>query len=669
MTISIKSAKAQDKTAELSDPYAPKAGKARAGLPFVIGTAILSLALYVKSMVKGTAEARGAPEKAPRHADADRPLHAEDDPSNATPADQPAQLTPAAPKPAQVNEAPYHFIPRSIGATLNTASVRLPRVDDVSNVVKLFPNRSGNGHFMLPEETFHFTAPHQGVVEPGQGRLPAVSSVTQPGVTPSQVNHPPVKTRAVYLSDLRSGDMLVITVASLLMFTNDADGDPLQVRNLQVSSGHLQLTPEGYLYTPDPDVIGPVQISYEITDGEYTLTQMAHFTVQPLVQSGDESDNTLSGTDAAEVIAGGGGDDMILAGGDADVVLGGDGDDVIHGGAGDDLLFGGQGADTIFGEDGDDQLHGDAGDDVLYGGGGNDELYGGEGQDVVNGDAGADRLYGGADDDQISGGAGDDALFGGAGNDALDGGEGDDLSQGGAGDDLLQDSSGSDTIEGGSGSDHIVAALDGCDDVFSGGGAEVPAELSAETAPEASHGGEAILYAFDGDEVDVLDYSSATQALNINLVTGQVSGQEVGTDTVEGFEVVISGQGDDQFILGRGNFVLEGGGGADRFDFTLTEERSTGQVSVFQILDFLPGDTVDTRRYQFFERSSNNENTSLTETEEDAPTTTQLSRVRISYEASDDQSHTVLELDDEDDHLVGIVTLNGHHLLMFHELS
>jgi hypothetical protein len=87
-----------------------------------------------------------------------------------------------------------------------------------------------------------------------------------------------------------------------------------------------------------------------------------------------------------------------------DVVLGTAAADEIFGGDGDDILWGRGGNDYISGEAGGDYLYGEDGDDVLLGGSGNDWLWGGSGADVGNG---------GANFDQLAGIDGDDLLIGG----------------------------------------------------------------------------------------------------------------------------------------------------------------------------------------------------------------------------------------------------------------
>lgn len=67
-------------------------------------------------------------------------------------------------------------------------------------------------------------------------------------------------------------------------------------------------------------------------------------------------------------------------------------------------------ADIIRGRDGNDILIGLGGNDVMYGGNGNDRLFGGPGEDVLYGGPGNDLLTGGPDGDEFYGDAGIDTV-------------------------------------------------------------------------------------------------------------------------------------------------------------------------------------------------------------------------------------------------------------------
>ncbi|MDN5568576.1 MAG: type I secretion protein [Paracoccus sp. (in: a-proteobacteria)] len=114
------------------------------------------------------------------------------------------------------------------------------------------------------------------------------------------------------------------------------------------------------------------------------------------------------------------------------------------------------------GDDTDETIEGTEGNDLILGLGGKDEIQGGGGHDFLEGNTGDDSVFGGAGDDSIAGGAGTDQLFGGAGNDVIsvdrldgdaewDRGDQETLS-GEDGDDQLY-FSGDDIATGGAGSD------------------------------------------------------------------------------------------------------------------------------------------------------------------------------------------------------------------------
>lgn len=105
--------------------------------------------------------------------------------------------------------------------------------------------------------------------------------------------------------------------------------------------------------------------------------------------SGDDGDDTLSGTELADVFCAFAGDD---------VVDGGDGPDWVHGAAGSDEMTGGRGGDLLLGDatgEGGEAPPKPVGDDFLFGGGGPDILLGGRGDDVLVGGPGPDKIYGG----------------------------------------------------------------------------------------------------------------------------------------------------------------------------------------------------------------------------------------------------------------------------------
>jgi Ca2+-binding RTX toxin-like protein len=221
---------------------------------------------------------------------------------------------------------------------------------------------------------------------------------------------------------------------------------------------------------------------------------------------GDETPETITGTDAFDLINGFGGDDTLDGGGGNDQISGGDGFDEITGGPGDDNLFDGGGGALYkysagFGQDyisnqledsvtsaiefdatipstAVDVIDTGFGEIILRIVGSEDritiETFGGEvglgsGIDEVRfsdgtiwtaadlaararQSAGVDLLGddvpvppGGVGDDSVTGNSRDNVLVGNDGNDTLDGQSGDDTLTGGAGDDSLVGGSGDDT--------------------------------------------------------------------------------------------------------------------------------------------------------------------------------------------------------------------------------
>lgn len=404
----------------------------------------------------------------------------------------------------------------------------------------------------------------------------------------SPANRAPRVSGPVYLRDAAGCAAVLIALSDLLANASDPDGDVLSIRNLKVSSGTITWTANGWLY--DGSGLGPVTVTYEITDGKAAIIQHAYFSVVRNSIVGTDADDMLVGTACADDIKGlagndiidgragddhidgGAGDDHIMGGSGNDIIRGGSGNDVIFGGAGNDQISGGAGDDRLFGDDGDDTVFGDDGDDQIHGGNGSDALFGGAGNDLVNGDAG---------DDRIEGDAGDDILAGGVGNDVVSGGDGNDRIEGGKGADFLLDGAGRDTVSGGEGDDHVVVALDGDRDVYDGGAG-----------------------------TDTLDLSATASGVDIDLAEGSAEGCEVGDNEVISFEIVdggtgadtisgsgsdetLSGGGGDDHIAGRGgNDVLKGDGGNDCIDGGAGNDALQGGAGDDIIADGSGQDTV-----------------------------------------------------------------------------
>jgi Ca2+-binding RTX toxin-like protein len=384
-----------------------------------------------------------------------------------------------------------------------------------------------------------------------------------------------------------------------------------------------------------------------------------------VVAGGDGDDRLTAAADgSADVFDGGAGRDVLdlsaagrltldLAAGRAsgartgedavrrvETVIAGGGDDSLTGSDADEGLLGGDGDDRLDGRAGEDTLDGGAGCDALFGGDGHDLISGGAGADTLRGAAGADTLLGGDGADDVAGGAGDDLLVGGEGDDVLDGGAGDVVLLGGAGDDVLRDGAGSDVVRGGDGEDRVVAALDAAADAYDGGAGE-----------------------------DTLDLSAATLGLRVDLVAGQVSGIEVGEDTISGFERVQGGAGDDHFLAGSQPVTLAGGGGSNVFEFA-PEAGAAGLVAALhEILDFRLGDRIRLAQVDLFERALERFEDRFESVYGDADDDRPSVRWRLE-EIDGGATRTTVEADfDCDDTYEMTIVLGGRHLLSLVETS
>ena len=192
-----------------------------------------------------------------------------------------------------------------------------------------------------------------------------------------------------------------------------------------------------------------VQLTYaDAENGSYRLTRF-------LTVDGNDGDNVLTGTAAAQSIHGHDGNDTITAGSGASDLYGEAGNDILTGGVGIDHLFGGDGSDTITAGSGD----------VVDAGSGNDtifasrlaEIAGGSDTDTLvldfSAESGAVTLalgdgpsgsldsigtrYTSIERIDITGSAFNDVLTGNSGGNTINGGVGADIIDGGAGSDTL----------------------------------------------------------------------------------------------------------------------------------------------------------------------------------------------------------------------------------------
>jgi Ca2+-binding RTX toxin-like protein len=538
-------------------------------------------------------------------------------------------------------------------------------------------------------------------------------------------NRAPRVTGPVTLHDVFGCAAVVIGLSELLRNATDPDGDALTIKNLTVSSGTITQVAGGWSFAAA--LLGPVTLTYEISDGAVSIVQKAYFNVMDsLPILGTAGDDTLVGTECAndidggcgddnidarggnDTIAGGEGDDHIVAGtgGDvvlaedgADIVFGGVGDDWISGGKGNDRLFGGEGRDVVFGDSGDDAIDGEAGDDLLFGGAGNDVIAGGTGEDKLFGEEGNDRLEGGADADILSGGADEDVVLAEAGDDTVigDADQADDSYDGGEGDDLIDYSAvtssvsvdlvegeasgaeiGTDTIAGfeavatGSGDDTVTGS-DADEAIDTGAGDDIVADGGGSDAVDTGAGDDIVKAALDavadtyqgGEGADTLNYSATLSGVYIDLNEKTATGVEIGTDQVDGFEAIVGGAGNDTFVVVSETPVsLTGGEGEDVFEFqAATVDNAAGAV-VHDILDFMVGDRLKVDKYEIFEQVMDTLEDRFEDIYGDKVAEEDLP-IRIRHEQIDDIRQTFIDVDfDEDDIYDMTINIAGDHVLL-----
>lgn len=286
---------------------------------------------------------------------------------------------------------------------------------------------------------------------------------------------------------------------------------------------------------------------------------------------GEDGNDQLGGSSAADYLDGGDGDDAISGEGGHDVILAGAGNDQVAGGDGNDSIDGGAGNDEMWGEGGNDLIDGGDGDDLIWGdyypqsgivGGGNDILRGGAGNDQLSGQAGDDLLSGGIGNDLLVGGTGNDRLMGEDGDDELQGEDGDDTLDGGNGADRLFGQDGNDVLLGGEGADHLEGG-DGNDHLDGGAGKDV---LIGGEGDDTLMGGEGDDELWGGTGKDTLSGGEGADTLRGEAGDDVLAGG-AGNDMLmggDGRDTLDGGDGDDELQGGAGNDSLNGGNGADR---------------------------------------------------------------------------------------------------------
>ena len=267
-------------------------------------------------------------------------------------------------------------------------------------------------------------------------------------------------------------------------------------------------------YLPDDGFLGRAEFGYVIADQAGNTRDVDVFVdVVPLG----------GGTAGADFLDGLEGNDRLVGGGGNDVMIGGVGNDTLEAGADVGVLDGGAGEDQVI-----------SGNGVLQGiridlGNGFVARIGFDGTATVSG---IESVDGGGGNDEISGSEADNMLQGLDGNDVTSARQGRNMVMGGAGDDTLSGGGSNDTLDGGAGDDRLIG----------------------------------------GSGFDIADYSSAADAVVINLKEGTVTTAGGDTDTLLQIEAAMGScfdhsiSGDaapNQFSCGMGNDTLNGFNEAD----------------------------------------------------------------------------------------------------------
>ena len=271
----------------------------------------------------------------------------------------------------------------------------------------------------------------------------------------------------------------------------------------------------------------------------------------------------------------------------------------------------------------------DAGNDVYDGGAGQDTLDYATATRSVAADLGAGTVEGSetgrdaiAGFEEIIGGSGDDRISAGSTSVVMHGGAGNDVLEGGAGSDAVSDGTGSDTVSAGGGDDHVLAAADGSDDTYDGG---------------SGH--------------DVLDYSTATFSVTVDIGRGNAGGIDIGHDLIAAFEEVIAGSGNDHILAGSTSVSMTGGDGNDTFEFHRSEDHDQPAVTVRKITDFTVGDRIVAATYEISYLKEDGLEDTVSDMFDDIYLSTNGDHrpVRFRFEEVDSNQRTLVDVHDQPD--------------------
>ena len=321
------------------------------------------------------------------------------------------------------------------------------------------------------------------------------------------------------------------------------------------------------------------------------------------------------------------------------------------------------GNDTIIGSSGNDSIVYSKGKDYIDAGSGVDTINFGEVSKVVNVNLTSEKYT--VDSisstiknvENVIGGSAADTIIGNSSNNVIHGGQGSDTINGAAGNDTIYGDSGNNTLNGGDGNDIIVVAVTRYHDnaVNGGNGTDTVKFISSTTGLDINldmgqavelndkypdfiftlaevenvigtsfndkivgdsgnnviNGGAGNDSIDGGAGLDMADYSTSYKAVNVNLVSGVVTGY--GADKLSNIEGVIgsnfndiikgnsanntikSGNGADIIFADAGNDFIDGGSGVDTLnlstvssgmsiDLSLTTSQNTGGSGTDKII-------------------------------------------------------------------------------------
>jgi hypothetical protein len=276
---------------------------------------------------------------------------------------------------------------------------------------------------------------------------------------------------------------------------------------------------------------------------------------------GDAQGDSFAGNQFENLRGGSGNDNLTGSTHRDNQIFGGGGNDTISTNLG-DSAFGEAGLDSIVGSAGtgsgdSDYLDGGADADTIIGNGGTDTILGGTGNDSLLGGAQAETINGGADNDTVVGSLGNDSLAGGTGTNTLDyTGSTQAVTVNLATERANGDGIGNDTITGFG----VLNTGNGADSIVGGAGSETVNAGGGNDTVSGSLGNDTLI---GGSGIDSLNYGASTSAVTVDLAGNSASGAGIGTDSITGFERVITGSGNDSIVDSAANETISSGSGND----------------------------------------------------------------------------------------------------------